>query len=188
MNLFELQSDYTELTNKTGMQGDFDDILWNGFVVNQNNHIAIERFGADVPPIYMVYHYVIITDEIKHALEQSNLSGFEFCEVRKNKIIKGDWKNFSMEFFEGYDDPTYDPTSKGEHCQQTTKLTPKLWLINPLFELTFRKITNTNFEVYKEENSDFYNGVGDKMGVFISENAKLFFENLNLPLKYYLLQ
>lgn len=188
MNVFEIHSDYSTLTHKTGIKGDFADILWHGFVVNQNNCIFVERFGADVPPIYVVHHNIIIIDDIKQQLAQSQLCGFECCEVNKNKIIKGDWKNFSMAFFEGYDDPTYDPIIQGKHCQQTADLMPKLWLINPLFELTFRKITNTNFEVYKKENSDFYNGVGDKMGVFISENAKLFFENLNLPLKYFLLQ
>lgn len=184
MIFYRPESDFSELINTTGIKGDFTSLLWNGFVTRDNNQIVVERFGADVPPIYIDFADIIITDAIKQKIVRSDLCGFEFCEVKKHKIIKGDWKNFTMDFFEPYDDPTYDPIKKGKHCPETADLMPKLWVIQPLFELKFKKISHDDFEVTPSGYADFYQGAGDKIGIFISPKAKSFFESLGLPLTY----
>lgn len=184
MMFYKPQSDFSELTNTTDIQGDFASILWNGFVTKVKNQVAVERFGADVPPIYIDGICIIITDETKQKIAHSDLCGFEFDEVKKHKIIKGDWKNFSMDFFEPYHDPTYDPIEQGKHCTETANLMPKLWVIQPLFELNFKKISDDDFAITPSGHADFYRGAGDKIGIFISKKAKLFFENLGLPLTY----
>lgn len=184
MKLYNIKSDYSKLSENTEIKGDFADILWNGFIIHskKKDHTAVERFGVDVPPIYTDGRQIILTDEIKNQLENTDLQGFEFKEVEKQKIIKGDWQNFSYDFFEQYDDPTYDPIEKGKHDEQTAQQMPKLWRIKPLHTADFKKVATDNFAFSVTEKADFYEAIGDRLGVFISEKTKAVFEKLSFPL------
>ncbi len=187
MKIYSIKSDYSELSKNTDIKGDFANILWNGFIIHsrKKDHTAVERFGADVPPIYTDGRQIILTDEVKKQLEQTELQGFEFKEVEKRKIIKGDWKNFSFDFFEKFNDPTFDPIEKGKHSEEASQKMPKLWRIKPLHAIEFKKVDKDNFTFSTSEYADFYEATGDRLGIFISEKAKQIFENLALPLVFH---
>lgn len=186
MYIYSVESDYSQLSQKTGILGDFANILWNGFVIHsrKNDTTAVERFGSEVPPIYVSTRQIILTDETKQKLETFDLQGFEFKAVEKRKIIKGDWQNFSMDFFEKFNNPTFDPIEKGKHSKDTAEAMPKLWRIKPLHNIEFKKIEAQQFDFSIKEEADFYMGSGDKLGIFISTKAKQIFETLALPLRY----
>ncbi len=186
MKLYSIKSDYSELSKNTDIKGDFADILWNGFIVHsrKKDHTVVERFGGYVPPIYTDGRQIILTDEIKKQLEQTDLQGIEFKEVEKRKIIKGDWKNFSFGFFEKFDDPTFDPIEKGKHSEEASEQMPKLWRIKPLHAIEFKKVDKDRFIFSTSKYADFYEATGDRLGIFISEKAKQIFENLALPLVF----
>ncbi|GIZ14435.1 hypothetical protein [Capnocytophaga catalasegens] len=186
MNIYSVKSDYSQFSQKMGILGDFADILWNGFVIHsrKNDTTAVERFGSDVPPIYVNNRQIILTDETKQQLETFDLQGFEFKEVEKRKIIKGDWLNFNESFFEKFNNPTFDPIEKGKHSKETAEAMYNLWIIKPLQKIYFKKLGNQQFEFSIEKTADFYIGNGDKLGIFISEKAKQIFEELALPLSY----
>ena len=50
--------------------------------------------------------------------------------------------------------------------------------------LVFIKKSPQEWDYAIDNESDFYHGAGDKLGVFVSEKAKSFMESLCLPLKY----
>lgn len=187
MNIYSVSSDYTAFSQKTGIKGDFADILWNGFVIHsrKNDTTAVERFGSDVPPIYVGSRQIIVDDETKLKLEKFDLQGFEFKEVEKRKIIKGDWLNFNQSFFEKFNDPTFDPIEKAKHSKETAEVMPNLWRIKPLHDVYFKKLANQQFEFCIEHIADFYIANGERLGIFISEKAKQVFKALALPLSYH---
>lgn len=67
MNIYEIESDFSVFEEKTGILGDFANILWSGFVIHsrQKDHTKVERFGAYVPPIYVESRQIILTEETK---------------------------------------------------------------------------------------------------------------------------
>ncbi|MDO5106542.1 hypothetical protein [Capnocytophaga sp.] len=169
MKIYSITSNYSDFSERTGIRGDFAELLWNGFILHSRakNHTAVERFGADVPPIYSNARHIIVTDAIKEQLSQSNLQGFDFQEVEKQKIIKGDWLNFDESFFEKYQSPTYDPIEKGKHSAPTAEQMPTLWRLCPKQSIDFKKVGDGKFTFSIDEPSDFYIATGDRLGVFI---------------------
>ena len=53
-----------------------------------------------------------------------------------------------------------------------------------LYSIIFHKNSSQEWDYVINNESDFYYGAGDKLGVFVSEKAKSFMESLCLPLKY----
>ena len=61
---------------------------------------------------------------------------------------------------------------------------PNLWWIKANDSISFHKNSSQEWDYVINNESDFYYGAGDKLGVFVSEKAKIFMESLCLPLKY----
>ena len=61
---------------------------------------------------------------------------------------------------------------------------PNLWWIKANDFISFHKKSPQEWDYAIDNESDFYHGAGDKLGVFVSEKAKSFMESLCLPLKY----
>lgn len=183
MNLYKIDSDFSAFSLKTGIRGDYAHILWNGWAIKQENQIFLERFGEATPPIYVSFGCMIVTDEVKQKLSASDLCGFEFYPAKKQKIIQGDWQNFDFEFFEEFDDPTYDPIEYGEHCEATAQKMPAMWYLKGT-DLPFKRVEKDKFEFEPNPNADFFHATEDRRGVFVSEKAKKWLEKENLPLKF----
>ena len=111
------------------------------------------------------------------------LTGFTPILAVKNKIIKCDWKNLSEDYFEKYYSID-DVIDKGRHNQSIADKMPNLWWIKANDFISFHKKSPQEWDYAIDNESDFYHGAGDKLGVFVSEKAKSFMESLCLPLKY----
>lgn len=145
--------------------------------------IYIDRLGPDVPEAYVSNRSLIVSQKIKDSLFTSGLTGFTAILAVKNKIIKCDWKNLSEDYFEKYYSID-DVIDKGRHNQSIADKMPNLWWIKANDFISFHKKSPQECDYAIDNESDFYHGTGDKLGVFVSEKAKSFMESLCLPLKY----
>ena len=188
MQLFEVYSDLSSFSEKTDIYGDFAHILWEGNASKKTRNIPspeiyIERLGPDVPEAYVSNRSLIVSQKIKDSLFTSGLTGFTAILAVKNKIIKCDWKNLSEDYFEKYYSID-DVIDKGRHNQSIADKMPNLWWIKANDYISFHKKSSQEWDYVINNESDFYYGAGDKLGVFVSEKAKSFMESLCLPLKY----
>jgi len=188
MKLFEVYSDLSSLSEKTGIYGDFAYILWEGHASKKTRNVPspeiyIDRLGPDVLEAYVSNRSLIVSQKIKDSLFTSGLTGFTPILAVKNKIIKCDWKNLSEDYFEKYYSID-DVIDKGRHNQSIADKMPNLWWIKANDFISFHKKSPQEWDYAIDNESDFYHGAGDKLGVFVSEKAKSFMESLCLPLKY----
>lgn len=160
MNLYEIDSDFSAFSLKTGIRGDYACILWNGWVIKKENHFFLERFGEATQPIYVPFGGMIVSDEIKQKLSVSDLYGFEFYPTEKKRIIKGDWQNFDFDFFKEFDAPTYDPIEYGEHCETTAQKMSAMWYLKGT-DLPFKRVEKDKFEFQPNPNADFFHATED---------------------------
>lgn len=172
MALYEIEkSNFSAFEKRTGILGDFASLLWNGEVEYiEPGKAIVRRFGPDVPAMYLYFDELIVTQEIKNIFDEK-LTGFTAIKATKKKIISADWQNFNEDFFNEYHS-LYDAISKGKHSPDAANEMPKLWLIKPDFPLNFTKTSNDKWDFNYENESDFYYGSGDRLGLFISEKTK----------------
>ena len=69
MKLFEVYSDLSSLSEKTGIYGDFAYILWEGHASKKTRNVPspeiyIDRLGPDVPEAYVSNRSLIVSQKI----------------------------------------------------------------------------------------------------------------------------
>lgn len=79
--------------------GDYGDILGQGMsshLARHNGLLQLERTGPFVPPItFPGISDVVVTDDFKTNLENSELIGISFRPVIKARIVRLDWQDWS---------------------------------------------------------------------------------------------
>ena len=82
--------------------GDYGDVLFNGYanIEYTNSYdrhlskVSIERSGPYIPKLVIPFSTIIITDEIKSMLENSDLTGFTFIKAEIKKIVNINWEQW----------------------------------------------------------------------------------------------
>ncbi|PJK08504.1 hypothetical protein CO608_08855 [Lysobacteraceae bacterium NML08-0793] len=172
MALYEIEkSNLSFFEEKTGISGDFASLLWEGEVeFIEPDTVNVRRFGPDVPRAYLHFSELMVTQEIKKVFDKE-LKGFSAIRANKKKIINADWMNLKQDFFDKYFSFS-DAISKGKHDPEAASKMPDLWLIAPDFPLNFKKMPDGLWEFDWQDESDFYYGSGDRLGMFVSEKAR----------------
>ena len=82
--------------------GDYGSILFHGMTMRlgrksePNGELQLERAGPSSPPIFFPAEGVLVTDEMKSAMEQANFTGVEFRTVELTRIVEIDWETWNL--------------------------------------------------------------------------------------------
>lgn len=119
--------------------GDYGDTLWNGLVdvpeIRSKRSVAeLSRTGPFVPPITHPSGQVIVDDNLRQLLENSDLTGFGFMPVRFDKLVRIDWHKWDS----NSDEPRFYPDTgepedyilSGEHDASLEQEMPVLWALD----------------------------------------------------------
>lgn len=82
-----------------------------------------------------------------------------------------------MDFFEEFNDPTYDPIEYGEYSQEAAEKMSHLWRIKPLYFIDFRKGKENNFEFSTEKKLIFTMPKAIEREFLFPKKPKKFFKN-----------
>lgn len=99
---------FYKLKNKETPWGDYGNLLLTGILDEFDGHNTLERTGPYIPKIadYGLNQFLVSSD-FKEALLSSELTGFEFSEVKLTKAVKIDWTSWDF----NKDEPPIYPKS-----------------------------------------------------------------------------
>ena len=78
--------------------GDYGDMLQHGMTMHlprSDGRLQLERTAPYVPPISVNLH-VLVTEDAKHRIEDSQLSGWSFIPVYKARIVHLPWETWDL--------------------------------------------------------------------------------------------
>lgn len=86
-------SKYFVIGSANSPWGDYGDVLVNGLAETTSglHAIYLSRTGPYVPPVTQPFGLIIVTDDFRHELEASQLTGFDFLEAQYRKVVRLDW-------------------------------------------------------------------------------------------------
>ena len=174
--------------NKEMPWGDYGDILYAGFAYEEDGILYLERAGTYTPPVYGADTRLLLTDELKIKLENSNLKGFTFQQATIKKLVNLEWHLWDLtaekpEIYPcGGEPENYIISCK--HDLTLADRVPTIWGLAELDTSTLigRKQRNveSNNELFIIENSwsekDIFTSKGAGY-LFFSERAKNWFED-----------
>jgi hypothetical protein len=115
--------------------GDYGDTLTHGhFHFNEEDGTYhLSRTGPFIPPITQPFDGIVVTDAFRQELMKSELSGFEFMPVVKDKIVEIPWHEWDADL----PDPPEFPESgepedyidAGIHSERTSASIGDLWAL-----------------------------------------------------------
>jgi len=125
---------YYCIRTKEAPWGDYGDILVTGmvFVPEDGSPVQLERSGPFIPEMYESSGTIIITGNVKEALERV-FPDINFLPVNKTKIVHIEWLNWDV----NSDEPLFYPESgepegyflDGEHDENTAEQMGDVWAI-----------------------------------------------------------
>lgn len=93
---------------------EYGDILLAGLterLPRQDGQLQLERAGPFVPPIAVAGDHIIVTDDFRHLMEGSGLTGFAFRPVVKRHIARLEWETWDRT---AEDPPEYPDSGEPE--------------------------------------------------------------------------
>jgi hypothetical protein len=173
--------------------GDYGDILLSGMTSHLERHegfLQLERTGPFVPPIFLPgIADIVVTDDFKHLLEGSGLTGFTFQPVIKKHIVVLEWEKWDKESEEPLE---YPSTGEPEDYILERAHSPELaQQIGDLWELCLEECAEVareqigpqtwDVEIFVVQSSwnerDWFRAKGVGYN-YVSENAKLWLERI----------
>lgn len=138
-------SKYFAVESANAPWGDYGDILVNGLAETTGgtgpHAIYVSRTGPYVPPVTQPFGLIIVTDDFRHELEASTLTGFDFVEAQYRKLVRLDWQAWNADADEPIAYPeTGEPEDyivEGSHDPTLLVQMPRLWalVVEPTSEL-----------------------------------------------------
>ncbi len=99
---------YYQIKNKDMPWGDYGNSLLIGTLEDEDGTLKLSRTGPYIPPIVqMSINDLVITNDLRTKLETSELTGFNFEEIKPVKIVKIDWQLWDLDA----DEPEFYPES-----------------------------------------------------------------------------
>ena len=116
--------------------GDFGQILFSGYPVGETEgKTRLMRTGPFMPPITFPSLECVVSDEFRHKLEQSGLTGLSFREVIKHRIVTLHWEKWdrSLDLTPEQLPPSEpeDYLLKRRHSIRSAKALGDLWQLCP---------------------------------------------------------
>ena len=163
--------------------GDYDDVLIHGMTSRdeESGGLSIHRTGPYVPPIsFPGIDEIIVTDDFRLQLTQSDLLGLSFLFVKKKHIVQSDWHEWNK----NAEEPNFYPAS-GEpedyildqpDSRQCAEEMPCLW------ELNIDRVAHFNRDemclaFQSWQGQDVFRASGVRYN-FVTEKAKIWLENV----------
>ena len=118
--------------------GDYGNMLFHGMNDNEADEpkfpVKLRRTGPYVPDLTRPWGYLIVTDRVRQALEQTNFRGIGYAEVVLDRIVGENWHEWDP----AADDPArYPPGGEPEnyiegrkHNERIASQLPKLWALD----------------------------------------------------------
>lgn len=185
---------YYIIKNKEMPWGDYGNILFSGFLkVMDRNYNDLEvpelqRSGPYIPEFYIANsRNIIVTDLVKHILEQSNIKGInKFKHIIKKKIVNIDWQSWDKDkeplFYPDSGEPE-DYILKGKHSEQIATSMPNVWELEVAEAYNLSKvsgkrdkITYSHLALIEEPQLDIFLPT-NMLFVIVSERFKSLLEN-----------
>lgn len=99
---------YYQIKNKEMPWGDYGNSLLTGTLEGDDEKLKLSRTGPYIPPIVqMSINDLVVTDELRTKIEASELTGFNFEEIKPVKIVRIDWRNWDFDS----EEPEFYPES-----------------------------------------------------------------------------
>lgn len=134
---------YYIVKNKTMPWGSYGEMLWQGIYgcdKDTDSHMVF-RTGAFCPSIYRSQYnrdfpVLIVKEDALQYIIDSNLTGFVFEPISKEKIVKLDWENWDLQAPEPLVYPSGDMDAEGyitqrKHNENVAKQMGKLYALIP---------------------------------------------------------